>query len=299
MNEIKKEFPQYFHSKSGIRLFYTTNFSADNFDPNKTLIVFNYGLLCNNAHWKHQIPFFTHHNYQILYYDYRGHFSSSGEENISEITISNFSNDIHELIEHLAAKNICMIGHSMGVNVTLQYARHHDEFLKSMILISGTVLPPQDVMFDSNLFDLSLPYLQLLRQMYPKVFKLIWKDAYKWPLARKFVHKGGFNYDTVPDDFISTYMKKIGEISPDMFFQLLQEMHDHDIINHLDKFDIPALIIGGDKDKVIPNYLQNILTTHMKNSTLYIVKDGSHVPQADFPDTVNERMLLFLKKLKG
>jgi hypothetical protein len=31
---------------------------------------------------------------------------------------------------------------------------------------------------------------------------------------------------------------------------------------------------------------------------LYIVKDGSHVPQADFPKLVNQRLLRFLHKIE-
>ena len=33
-------------------------------------------------------------------------------------------------------------------------------------------------------------------------------------------------------------------------------------------------------------------------SELYIVKDGSHVPQADFPDLINHRLLRFITKIE-
>jgi pimeloyl-ACP methyl ester carboxylesterase len=92
-------------------------------------------------------------------------------------------------------------------------------------------------------------------------------------------------------------MKKISELPENLFFHLLKLMHDHDVINHLEEIQSPTLVIGGDKDKIIPNYLQKILTNYLKNSQLYIVKDGSHVPQADFPDLINERIERFTKKL--
>ena len=60
----------------------------------------------------------------------------------------------------------------------------------------------------------------------------------------------------------------------------------------------PTLVIGGDKDKIIPNYLQKILTTNLPSSEFYIVKDGSHVPQADFPDRINQRIFRFFKKIE-
>ncbi len=46
-------------------------------------------------------------------------------------------------------------------------------------------------------------------------------------------------------------MKKIGELPPDIFFHLLTEMKRHTVINDLENIKTPALIIGGDKDKII------------------------------------------------
>jgi pimeloyl-ACP methyl ester carboxylesterase len=59
---------------------------------------------------------------------------------------------------------------------------------------------------------------------------------------------------------------------------------------------IPALVIGGQKDNVIPNHLQRTLASLLPNSETYFFVSGSHVPQADFPDMINERIDLFLAK---
>ena len=112
------------------------------------------------------------------------------------------------------------------------------------------------------------------------------------------IFDGGFNKKQVGMEFIQLYMKKISELPETLFFHLLKLMHDHDIINHLETIKTPTLVIGGDKDKIIPNYLQRILTTHLPKSELYIVKDGSHVPQADFPELINQRLLRFVQKLE-
>lgn len=75
-------------------------------------------------------------------------------------------------------------------------------------------------------------------------------------------------------------------------------MQVHNIINSLEFIQTQTLIIGGDKDNIIPNFLQFILDKFLVNSEIYIVKGGSHVPQADFPEIVNERIEYFLKKLQ-
>ena len=75
----------------------------------------------------------------------------------------------------------------------------------------------------------------------------------------------------------------------------LNEMQKHDILAHLPQIKIPTLVIGGDNDKVIPNYLQKLLHNNLPNAELYIVHQGSHVPQVDFPQFINERLLYFLE----
>lgn len=295
---FKHNHPNYFYTKDGTRLFYNTNFPQTHLSHEKPVIVFIYGLLCSNYHFKYQIPFFEELGYQILLHDYRFHYTSS-QDDIEGVTFQNISNDLHELLAHLGIRHTVLLGHSMGVNICLEHARRYPQDVSAQILISGTVVPPQDIMFDSNVVDLTLPYLEAFTKKYPELYKNFWKHSFKNPIAQYAIFDGGFNKKQVQMEFIQLYMKKISELPEDLFFHLLKLMHDHDIINHLEFIKTPTLVVGGDKDKIIPNYLQRILTRHLPNSKLYIVKDGSHVPQADFPELINKRILQFLKKVKA
>ncbi len=184
----------------------------------------------------------------------------------------------------------------MGVNICLEHARRYPEDVSAQVLISGTVVPPQDIMFDTNLVDITMPFIESFTKKYPDLFKAVWKNSFKNPLAQYAIYDGGFNKKQVEIEFVQLYMKKISELPEKLFFHLLKIMHDHDVINHLESITTPTLIIGGDKDKIIPNYLQQILTRTMPKSQLYIVKDGSHVPQVDFPELINHRINQFSKK---
>lgn len=285
-----------FTTSDRFNIAYGHNFDST-VDESKPCLVFNYGLVCNLAHWKFQIPYFHELGYPILYHDYRFHFDSSSSQSISDLTFSRIVNDIHELLHFLQIEKSVMIGHSMGVNTTLEYALHYPEDLLGSILISGTVLPPQDIMFDSNMMDHLQPILEILLKKYPKLFNSIWKTGHLNPIAKVGIHRGGFNTQKVPMDFVEYYLKKIGELKPEVFFQLLRQMKEQNITRNLENINTKTLVMGGDLDQVIPNYLQQILTNHLPNNEYYTVKNGSHVPQADFPETVNERILIFLDEL--
>lgn len=291
---------KFFNTSKNTNIHYVINFNP--FDLSKsekeeTIIVFNYGLVCNFEHFKYQIDYFHELGFKILLHDYRCHFESTSTEGIESCTFVNMATDLNLLLNHLGLKSYFMIGHSMGVNVTLEYARMFPTRLKGMVLISGTVFPPQDIMFDSNVVDIAEPLLHQIRNSLGNVYDKLWVNSHKSLLARFVVWQGGFNMKKTKIDFVEHYMKKIGELSPDLFFFLLTEMRRHNVINDLDKIETPALIIGGDLDKIIPNYLQRVINKYMKNSTLYIVKDGSHVPQVDFPDNINQRIKSFSERL--
>lgn len=285
----------YLKTRDDERIFYQTNFHPKDVKQDDLFLIFNYGLVCNNAHWKEQLPFFDQLGFKLLIHDLRGHFRSSGVETIEKLTFDNFVDDIKEIIDSLGIKKTVMLGHSMGVNITLEFARKYPEFIIGQVLISGTVLPPQGVMFDSNLFEHFTPMWQQFVKKYPKIHDLIWKTSGLNPLVTSIVHKGGFNTDQVPKEFVEIYMNRVGQLPPELFFQCFEEMRNHDIINDLEKIQIKSLIMGGDKDQIIPNYLQYILVENLPNNEYYLVKDGSHVPQVDFPETLNARILYFLE----
>ena len=286
----------FFKKDENTTIHYKLNFNPKKIKKNELVLVFNYGLICNFNHFKYQIDYFHYQGYNILFHDYRCHFTSHSKEGIKSCNFKNMSHDVKSLLDHLNISKTIMISHSMGVNVSFEFAKDYPEYIISMVLISGTVFPPQDVMFNSNLVDLAEPLIDVTKSLLGKTFSLFWKNIYKNPLIQLVTWHGGFNMKQTEISFVKDYLKHSGELGDELFFHLFSEMKYHDIIGHLNQIEGPCLIIGGDKDKIIPNYLQRLLNNHLKNSSLYIVKDGSHVPQVDFPENINNRIKLFIQQ---
>ena len=279
----------YFETSDGIKIAYST--AKDS--PSSDAILFNYGLVCSKNHWKYQIPFFEKRGFKCILHDYRFHHNSGGTSDISECTFKNITKDVGELLDYLEIDKAFIVGHSMGVNISLEMARLFPQKIRGLVLISGTLFPPQEVMFNSKIMDIAIPYIKRFRKYFPNTYEQVWRTQHLNPLARKVVHKGGFNTKQVSEEFITIYMKKISELPQELFFRLMEEMRDHDIIRDMGNIKVPSLIIGGEHDYVIPSYLQRMIHQYLEGSELYIVKDGSHVPQVDFPDLINDRMLHF------
>lgn len=292
---FQKTHADYLKVEKDVRLFYNTNFQPGNYQGNLPLLVFNYGLVCNFSHYQMQLPYFDQAGYPILIHHYRSHFNSSGS--VDSFNFKSCSLDIKKLIDHLNFDQVLMLGHSMGVNVTLEFARQYPERLLAMVLMSGSVFSPKNIMFNSSIMAKIIPYIESFAHDYPDLYSKFWTKSYLNPLMKKIIHIGGFNTQQVSEEFVELYMKRIGELPPELFYHLMQLMHDHDIGKDLKKIKTPTLVVAGDKDKVIPFPFQLDLKKKLPNSELYIIKDGSHVPQLDFPEALNERLDYFFKKM--
>lgn len=275
------------------QVFYATNFPHH--EEVENLIVLNYGLVCNNDHWKMQTNHFEKKGYKFLIHDYRGHYQSSGKENLKEITFNNMAKDLHQILSEIRANNIIMLGHSMGVNVTLEYCHLFPNTVSKIVLISGTIFPVQNVLMNTHLFSSLRPLFTKLLKSHPAFLEKFWKYGGWNAFVKTILHVGGFNYKQVDSKFIEVYMNKLGELGPHIFFQLIDEMQRHDALSFVEEIQTKTLVVGGNKDKVIPNYLQRLLQQKIPNSELYIIHDGSHVPQVDFPEIINERLDLFFE----
>lgn len=300
---LDRPYSHYHITDDESRIFYQVNFTKTEqkkFDL--PLLVFNYGLVCSNIHWEKQLEYFLKENYPILIYNYRGHYNSTGNNDLSKCNFVQYAKDLHSLLEEINWNNsLVLIGHSMGVNVTLEFAKlyPHLKFLKGLILISGTILSPKNIIFDSNLFDLTIPHLEKFLKKYPQPFHKLWKVSSKIPFVQSIVHTLGFNRETVPKEFIQKYLDRIAMLGPELFFQLFNEMSNHDMVIHLESIKTKSLVMCGDKDYIIPHRYQRLLHEKLPHSEFYLIKNGSHVPQVDYPQSVNERMHLFLKELSS
>ena len=186
----------------------------------------------------------------------------------------------------------------MGVNVALEMALTSPGLLNKLVLISGSPMRPQDYMFNTNLSTFLLPAIKKTLGLNKGISATIWKNLYRLKLARLMVLDGGFNQKQVADEFVKFYLFKIGELGHELFFQLIEQMKNHNLITKLHLVENQCLIMGGDLDKIAPIEGQILFHKYLKNSNFYLIKDGSHVPQIDFPKTVNDEINQFLNASK-
>lgn len=113
------------------------------FDPSLPCVVFIHGAQLDHSVWRGQSRWFACHGFSVLAVDLPGHGRSSGAPITS---IESMAEWIGRLLDSVgvaaAARNVSLVGHSMGSVVALEYAFRYPARVVSVSLI-GTAVPMQ------------------------------------------------------------------------------------------------------------------------------------------------------------
>lgn len=256
-------------------------------------LVFCYGLACSSLHWTYQIDYFREH-YQCIWFDYRGHGRSETPKQLSSLTIKNLTEDLDAVIRTLDLPPACILGHSMGVNVVLQYYRDHPERFSSMVLANGTAKNPLETLYHINIFQKAFQVLKKLQERSPILFKKLWQFNSN-PVTELLVKYSGFNPHLTAAEDVAMYVKQVAKFNPAVFFTLFENYETFDATPWLHTISVPTLILAGENDHMTPLAQQETLHQLIPESELEILAHGSHCPQIDLPKLVNLRVEKFLR----
>ncbi len=280
----------YIKGFDGTKLFYSLE------GQGKPLI-FCYGLVCSSLHWTYQIEHFSK-NYQAVWMDYRGHGNSDVPQDLRSLTVPNLARDLGILLDELGLKDAVFLGHSMGVNVVLEFYRQQPERVKGMVLANGTATRPLENLFRSNWLESGFDILKKFYEKKPTMVQFLWKMQKSNPLARSIVALSGFNPHLTPQEDIQLYVDQVAEMDPSILIHLIGDYHAYDASSWLHTIKAPTLILAGDEDKVTPLESQELMKQLIPGSRLEVIHHGSHCPQMDLPELVNLKVERFLSQLR-
>jgi pimeloyl-ACP methyl ester carboxylesterase len=278
----------YFKSFDGTKLFYSIE------GQGKPLI-FCYGLVCSSLHWTYQIEHFAR-NYKAVWFDYRGHQNSETPADLKSLTVDAIGKDLGLLLDELGIQDAVFLGHSMGVNVVLDFYRKQPHRVAGMVLANGTARSPLETLFYVNAFQRGFAILKKIYQTSPELVSFLWKMQKGNPIARTIVTLGGFNPYLTPAADIELYVQQVAEMDPAILVHLIDSYENFDATNWLHEIKVPTLVIAGEHDRMIPLAEQERMRQIIPNSKLEIIRHGSHCPQMDLPDLVNHKIESFLRE---
>ena len=249
-------------------------------------VVFSHGWPLSGDAFEDQMLFLAGKGFRCIAHDRRGHGRSA--QPWSGNDMDTYADDLAELVERLDLEDAIHVGHSTGGGEVARYIARHGTDRVSMVVLIGAV-PPLMLKTAANPGGLPIEVFDGLREGVRTDRSQFFKDlsvpfyGYNRPGAK--VSEGVRN---------SFWLQGMAAGMPASYF-CIKAFSETDQTEDLKKIDVPALVLHGDDDQIVPYQNAGVLSAKLiPNATLKIYKGAPHGMCTTEKDKVNADLYAFI-----
>jgi pimeloyl-ACP methyl ester carboxylesterase len=256
------------------------------------------GLGCDGFAWKYLAPYLSRHH-RVLRWHYRGHGRSGIPRDRTRFGMGYNCDDLDRLMDAAEVKQGVIFGHSMGVQVALEFHRRYAERVRALVLICGSYGNPLDTFHDTTYLKRVFPILRHLVEKYPERAGRLIHSILSTELAMQVALSVELNRDLMSRADLTPYFEHLARMDPVVFVRTLDSLANHSAWDHLPHVDVPTLIVAGERDKFTPAWLSRKMAEHMPDAELMLVPLGTHTTPLEYRELVELRVERFLRDRLG
>jgi len=245
------------------------------------LLLFLHGYTGSGRDWTHQISFLSG-EYTAISMDHRGHGKSDAPNSETDYGIDISANDIFNLLNTLEIDTCCLVGHSMGGFMSLQFVLDHPERVSALILVDTS----------SGNWDTPPGFDRMRKQLDHLARNESLDAAFEYDVENNPVKKEKFrNHPELRD----VAKQKVLNTSVDGYIYFARAFKKWPpVTDRLSEIDVPTLIFLGEEDMGFVHSSQ-VLKDSIKDASLKIIPHAGHNPHEEAPDLFNQHMIDFLR----
>lgn len=240
-------------------------------------ILLLHGLGATGDSWQFQIPALVDAGYRVIVPDMRGFGKSTfpGGRNNPEI----MAQDMINLTDSLSLENFHLVGISLGGTVALKLVLAKPEKVNSMVITNSFAkLQPK---------KLSLWVFYVIRLI---LVHLIGIDTQARYVADRLFPK------PEQQDLRSAFREQVNQANPHGYRSTMRSLALFDVTSEVRNIDVPAVVITGEKDSVVPPASQTELAELIPGTQQIFIPDAGHAVIVEKPDAYNQVICDFLHK---
>ncbi len=236
--------------------------------------------------------------HRMVHWHNRGHGRTPPPRDPRHIDIADLADDLSSVLDAAIGDGAGAIlaGHSMGVQVCLEAFRRHPSRVHGLLLLCGSYGTPLRTFKGRKTLEQVLPYVRFLVARIPRITRSIWRAVVPTELAYQIATRFELNGELIRRDDFFPYLEHMASVDVTLFLEMLAAAGRHTARELLDRIEVPTLIIAGDRDGFTPARLSEEMHQLIRESELYVVKDGSHTAPIERPAEVTEKIAHFVRK---
>jgi non-heme chloroperoxidase len=251
------------------------------------VVTFSHGWPLSSDAWDGQMLFLAQNGYRVVAHDRRGHGRSSQASSGNDM--NGYADDLAAIIEALDLQNATLIGHSTGGGEVTRYiGRHGSKRVAKVVLIAA--VPPIMLKTPANPEGLPMEVFDGLRAGLVKDRSQFYRD-----LAIQFygANRHGANVSQGTLDQFWLWSMQAGLKNA---YESIKAFSETDFTEELKKIDVPALVLHGEDDQIVPVKDSAKKSAKLINGAKEIYYPGApHGITATHQDQVNFDLLEFLR----
>jgi pimeloyl-ACP methyl ester carboxylesterase len=254
------------------------------------------GIGCDGYAWKYLVRHFQR-TCRIIHWQYRGHGKSGLPQDRSRTTFDDLCGDLAAVLRATKTSRAVLVGHSMGVQVCLEYHRRHPEQVAALVLMLGSHGMPLDTFHDSKVLRRVVPAMLTAAQEFPEAMGVIWRLFSGGEFAYQLATRTEVNGLLIQREDFRPYFDHLAGMDPRLFLTMLLNAGEHSAYDHLPDIHIPTLIVAGTADTFTPYWLSEEMNDRIPNSEMLTIPGGTHAATIEQPELIELRLERFLARL--
>jgi pimeloyl-ACP methyl ester carboxylesterase len=244
------------------------------------VVLLIHGMGGSSNTWSGVIPLLAE-NYRVIAPDLLGHGQSDKPR--GDYSVGAFAVLLRDLLDELGITRVTVVGHSLGGGIAMQFAHQHRQYCDRIVLISSGGFG-DDV--GRVLRLLSLPGSEFVLPMIASRPAVAAGNALRALVgsADRFKARPALSNRDNRRAFLRT-LRSVVDVRGQSVSALNRLCFSE---------DLPALIISGDQDRVIPVEHARAAHATMPNSRLHVLAGVHHHPPTEVPDEVADLIGQFL-----
>ena len=260
-------------------------------DENLPNLVFIHGGPGDNSSSFRNMGKLLSSNFRVTLFDSRGCGLSTNNLNYEKLQVSNYINDLKELLEHLEIERTTLLGHSFGGAIAIEFASVYPKFVNQLLLsnplISG--LKAQKNRFEESYKTALIEKDTLKINIYNK-YKLgdsitIWDEA-------KMVDANQMWYNAEIIDSVFSYDYESYGYTQDQFdsgFDIIISYYEngflpnYSVLDKLESLSVPTIIISASNDLIIKKTDLEFASKLIPKCQLFTIDKSGHFPFLEQP----------------
>jgi pimeloyl-ACP methyl ester carboxylesterase len=237
--------------------------------------------------------------YRIVCWDYRGIFRSQVPRDRSTLAVPFHCDDLERILDHEGIDRAVFIGWSMGVQVNFEFFRKRRDRMDALVAIGGTFGSPFSSVLSSRVVQYAIPsVLRAIRAQAPLVNQAT-RTLAGWDGIIPTIKRLGIVSPDLDDAAFREVLAGFATVDWRVYSHALTLLGTHDARDVLPQIDMPALIMAGDRDMLVPAFIAEQTHREIPGSRLVMVEGGTHYALMEYPKVFGQELLAFLAQVPG